>query len=131
MLRMHLILSIHDKIFCICHSGSFPILIISLYFPDDLSLDDDVLAEKRRVASGNIGHDVLTLRELSKIYNGSFLAVDGLSVSIPNGECFGLLGVNGAGKTSTFKMLTGDETVSLGEAYVAGASITEQIKEVC
>ena len=31
-------------------------------------------------------------------------------------QCFGLLGVNGAGKTSTFKMLTGDVTVTGGDA---------------
>lgn len=35
-------------------------------------------------------------------------------------QCFGLLGVNGAGKTSTFKMLTGDSMVTSGEAYLAG-----------
>lgn len=35
-------------------------------------------------------------------------------------QCFGLLGVNGAGKTSTFKMLTGDSLVTSGEAYLAG-----------
>lgn len=35
-------------------------------------------------------------------------------------QCFGLLGVNGAGKTSTFKMLTGDSVVTSGEAYLAG-----------
>ena len=35
-------------------------------------------------------------------------------------QCFGLLGVNGAGKTSTFKMLTGDNTVTSGEAYLNG-----------
>lgn len=35
-------------------------------------------------------------------------------------QCFGLLGVNGAGKTSTFKMLTGDISVSSGEAHVDG-----------
>lgn len=34
-------------------------------------------------------------------------------------QCFGLLGVNGAGKTSTFKMLTGDSMVTGGEAYLA------------
>ncbi|RXM97428.1 ATP-binding cassette sub-family A member 1 [Acipenser ruthenus] len=36
--------------------------------------------------------------------------------------CFGLLGVNGAGKTSTFRMLTGDTTVSSGEAFLNGCS---------
>ena len=31
-------------------------------------------------------------------------------------QCFGLLGVNGAGKTSTFRMLTGDTPITYGEA---------------
>lgn len=35
-------------------------------------------------------------------------------------QCFGLLGVNGAGKTTIFKMLTGDIDVTSGEASVAG-----------
>lgn len=33
-------------------------------------------------------------------------------------QCFGLLGVNGAGKTSTFRMLTGDTTITYGQAFL-------------
>lgn len=51
---------------------------------------------------------------------GRILAVDRLCLGVRPGECFGLLGVNGAGKTSTFKMLTGDETTTGGEAFVNG-----------
>ena len=47
-------------------------------------------------------------------------AVDNLAVGVREGECFGLLGVNGAGKTSTFKMLTGDTSVTGGDATLAG-----------
>ena len=46
------------------------------------------------------------------------------------GDCFGLLGVNGAGKTSTFKMLTGEELVSEGQAFVKGFNVSENIKQV-
>ena len=48
------------------------------------------------------------IRNLTKRYSGaSKPAVDHLTFGVKRGECFGLLGVNGAGKTSTFKMLTG------------------------
>ncbi len=47
-------------------------------------------------------------------------AVDRLCVGVRRGECFGLLGVNGAGKTSTFKMLTGDTDVTFGDAHLDG-----------
>lgn len=45
-------------------------------------------------------------------------------------ECFGLLGVNGAGKTSTFKMLTGDVKISSGEAFVRGISLKTDMPDV-
>ncbi len=51
---------------------------------------------------------------------GRHLAVDRLCLGVPQGECFGLLGVNGAGKTSTFKMLTGDFPPTGGDAYLHG-----------
>ena len=66
--------------------------------------------------------DKLVVHNLTKYY-GSFLAVDGLSVGIPAGECFGLLGINGAGKTSTFMMLTGDAAISSGDAYLDSYSL--------
>ena len=49
---------------------------------------------------------MLKLENVTKYY-GSFLAVDDLSLSVREGEIFGLLGVNGAGKTTTFRMIIG------------------------
>ena len=99
----------------------------------DVSEDNDVTTERLRVLDTAISpmetQDSLILQELRKWY-GSFLAVDRLTVGIPQGECFGLLGVNGAGKTSTFKMLTGDNTISSGDAYLYGYSVKNYIKEV-
>ncbi|MED6292639.1 ATP-binding cassette sub- A member 1 [Characodon lateralis] len=93
--------------------------------------DEDVARERQRILSGGGHSDILELRQLTKIYKRKQKpAVDRLCVGIPPGECFGLLGVNGAGKTSTFKMLTGDSDVTGGEAYLAGKSVTTEINEV-
>ncbi|XP_074384697.1 phospholipid-transporting ATPase ABCA7 isoform X2 [Zonotrichia albicollis] len=93
--------------------------------------DHDVARERARV--GNIpphGH-LLLLKDLTKVYRRRKApAVDRLCVAIPPGECFGLLGVNGAGKTSTFKMLTGDTEVTLGEAWLKGHSVLTDLQSV-
>lgn len=49
---------------------------------------------------------MLKLSHVTKYY-GDFLAVDDLSFEVKDGEIFGLLGVNGTGKTTTFRMITG------------------------
>ena len=89
--------------------------------------DNDVAAERQRIVDTSADQlattDVVVLRQLTKLYNNRFLAVDRLSVGIPKGECFGLLGVNGAGKTSRFAMFTGDTTVSSGDAFLGGLSV--------
>uniref|UniRef100_A0A8C1V7F6 P-type phospholipid transporter n=1 Tax=Cyprinus carpio TaxID=7962 RepID=A0A8C1V7F6_CYPCA len=93
--------------------------------------DEDVARERQRIMSGAVQGDILELRQLTKVYKRKQKpAVDRLCVGIPRGECFGLLGVNGAGKTSTFKMLTGDSVVTKGEAFLAGKSILREIDEV-
>ncbi|XP_059108000.1 phospholipid-transporting ATPase ABCA7 [Peromyscus eremicus] len=86
--------------------------------------DEDVARERERVTKGATKGDVLVLRDLTKVYRGQKSpAVDRLCLGIPPGECFGLLGVNGAGKTSTFRMVTGDTLPSSGEAVLAGHSV--------
>uniref|UniRef100_A0AAR2IGP2 P-type phospholipid transporter n=1 Tax=Pygocentrus nattereri TaxID=42514 RepID=A0AAR2IGP2_PYGNA len=93
--------------------------------------DEDVARERQRIVSGAGQGDILELRELTKVYKRKQKpAVDRLCVGIPPGECFGLLGVNGAGKTSTFKMLTGDSVVTSGEAFLARKSILREIDQV-
>uniref|UniRef100_A0A452QWP9 ATP binding cassette subfamily A member 7 n=1 Tax=Ursus americanus TaxID=9643 RepID=A0A452QWP9_URSAM len=88
--------------------------------------DEDVARERERVVQGATQGDVLVLRDLTKVYHGQRTpAVDRLCLGIPPGECFGLLGMNGAGKTSTFRMVTGDTLPSSGEAMLAGHSVAQ------
>src|SRR5688500_6886483 len=70
-------------------------------------------------------------RGLRKMF-GTFVAVDGLDLTIPRGEVFGLLGANGSGKTTTIRMLTGLLTPTAGTATVVGFDISrdqESIRE--
>ena len=69
--------------------------------------DADVVAERLAMAKGEIPEDApVRVYGLRKTF-GSFVAVDNVSLHIPQGQCFGLLGPNGAGKTTTINMLTG------------------------
>ncbi len=54
---------------------------------------------------------------------GAFRAVDGVSFDVKAGEIFGLLGANGAGKTTVIKMLTGILPPTGGKGTVAGADM--------
>ncbi|KAJ8311155.1 hypothetical protein KUTeg_011294 [Tegillarca granosa] len=95
--------------------------------------DDDVSAERKRITNTPLENlletDSLVIQGLSKQYGG-YKAVDNISFGISNQECFGLLGQNGAGKTSTFKMLTGDLTVTSGNAYLHVYDIKQHLKQL-
>lgn len=64
--------------------------------------DDDVLAEQQRILNGEANDDVIVMSELTKIYPNGKIAVNKLSLGIAPGECFGLLGINGAGYVLSF-----------------------------
>lgn len=51
-------------------------------------------------------------------------------MGVPEKECFGLLGQSGAGKTTTFKMLTGETSVTEGNAYLKGYDVQSSLRSV-
>ncbi|MBI1786920.1 MAG: ABC transporter ATP-binding protein [Acidobacteria bacterium] len=62
---------------------------------------------------------MITVRGLTKQYgsrHGGALAVDGISFAVRTGELFGLIGADGAGKTTCFQMLSGVMPPTSGEA---------------
>ena len=113
-------------------------------------LDDDVIAEEERVrrqlAKGKMTEhivdeeqllekpesDVIKVSDFRKAYTTlcgkPFLAVERISFGLDYGECFALLGVNGAGKSTTFKSLTGDVLATTGKITIAGYDIQRNFK---
>ena len=73
----------------------------------------------------------ITVDRLTKKFGG-FTAVDAISFEVNQGEIFGFLGANGAGKTTAMRMLCGLSMPTSGSASVAGFNVytqTESIKK--
>jgi len=66
---------------------------------------------------------------LSRSY-GSFLAVDGIDLSVESGKIFGFLGPNGAGKTTTIKLLTTLIQPTSGNIHILGIDAIKQPLQV-
>lgn len=71
---------------------------------------------------------VLDIQNLTKKY-GDRTAVNNVSFVVREGEIFGFLGANGAGKSTTIKMLTGLTTVTSGDAFICGNSIKYKFED--
>ncbi|HMQ68425.1 MAG TPA: ABC transporter ATP-binding protein [Ignavibacteria bacterium] len=71
----------------------------------------------------------IEVKNLSKVF-GNFISVNDISFEVKQGEVFGFLGSNGAGKSTTIKMLCGILEPTSGDALVGGFSIATQPDEV-
>jgi ABC-2 type transport system ATP-binding protein len=71
------------------------------------------------------GEVSIRVKALCKRFN-KFVAVDDVSFDVKKGEIFGYLGANGAGKSTTIRMLCGLLAVTSGEATVAGVDVVHQ-----
>ncbi len=72
---------------------------------------------------------VVEARGLRKTF-GHIVAVDSLHLQVRPGEVFGIVGPDGAGKTTTFRMLVGAIEPDAGEALVAGFNVRTHPEEV-
>ncbi|MDQ0198945.1 ABC transporter ATP-binding protein [Neobacillus ginsengisoli] len=71
--------------------------------------------------------NVLELKNLTKKF-ADFIAVDNISLSIAEGEIFGFLGANGAGKSTTINMIAGLLRINDGEITILGKNIAKNSK---
>lgn len=72
---------------------------------------------------------IIEVESLTKRF-GTFKAVDSISLDVKQGEIFGFLGANGAGKTTAMKMLSGLLSPTSGKATVAGFDVFSQQDQI-
>ena len=72
---------------------------------------------------------VISVKHLVKKF-GSFVANDNLSFEVYEGEIFGFLGANGAGKTTAIRILSGLSKPTSGEVTVAGFDAYKQTEDI-
>ncbi len=82
---------------------------------------DSKLADRALLIKTDVEHPILAKSLLKKF--GSFTAVDEINIEVKKGEIFGLLGPNGSGKTTTFKMLCGLLNPTSGKAFINGMDL--------
>ena len=72
------------------------------------------------------GREMIEIRELVKTFDG-FAALDGASLTVPQGAIYGLVGPNGAGKSTLLRHLTGVYRQDSGTVSVDGADVWENV----
>jgi len=75
-----------------------------------------------KMIDGKEGEEIIAVENVKRRF-GDFYAVKGISFTVRRGEVFGLLGANGAGKSTTFRMLCGLLPASEGSLHVAGRDL--------
>lgn len=73
---------------------------------------------------------IIEVKNLRKIFNHEFKAVDGINFEVRKGEIFGFLGPNGAGKTTTLNILCALTKPTEGEASVCEYDVMKQPDDV-
>jgi cell division transport system ATP-binding protein len=83
----------------------------------------DLVPAQKPAPSGDV--PVVELRNVSKVYDGGTVAVDGASVRIGRGEFVFLVGPTGCGKSTCIRMLMKELEASSGDILIAGKKIND------
>ena len=98
--------------------------------------DQDIIDEKERLLKMKPEELLLKVVDMKKYFYVPYdekkvkLAVDSLCLGTSKGECFCLLGVNGAGKTTSFRMLTGEIKPDEGSIHINGIDVINNTNKI-
>jgi len=73
---------------------------------------------------------LITIENVTKLYGGSTVALDDVSVTVEDGEFVVLLGPSGAGKSTLLRLLNGLEAPTSGEVFIDGERVTDTRPDV-
>jgi len=119
----------------------------------EIQMDDDVLAEEENVRNTPNDQFKIKVEDLRKVYwtvgqfrwccrkrrekdppacsrHAPLVAVEGISFGLKPGECFALLGVNGAGKSTTFKSLTSEVEPTSGQIHIGNLNVRKDFNKI-
>ena len=74
--------------------------------------------------------DIITVKNLVKLYDPDIRAVDNISFTVTQGEIFGFLGPNGAGKSTAIKVLTTLLKKTSGDVKIKGFDVEEDARDI-
>ncbi|OQS03575.1 ATP-binding Cassette (ABC) Superfamily, partial [Thraustotheca clavata] len=94
-----------------------------------VAFEEDVEAEAKRVDDGAAKDDNVILDKLHKQFGSEKIALHQLSLGIPKGECFGYLGINGAGKSTTLQILHGALEPTSGSVSINGHPLPAELQQ--
>lgn len=95
-------------------SDTLPLMVSTESLPDH--------SLQQELASHSAG---VSLRNVSKTYGNSFVAVQGIDLDIPAGSYCCLLGPSGCGKTTTLRMIAGHETITSGDIFIGSTRVND------
>jgi multiple sugar transport system ATP-binding protein len=72
----------------------------------------------------------IELKNITKKFGGSFVAVDDLTITIEDGDFITLLGPSGCGKTTTLRQIEGLETPTSGEILIDGQIVFSSLRQI-
>ncbi|GFR60673.1 ATP-binding cassette sub-family A member 3 [Elysia marginata] len=129
-------ISLVQRFYLVGSRAQNAVTAVSIETSSETQEEDDVTAERERInwqlaalQRGSKVSDPLLLANLKKRY-GRVRAVNGLSLGVTSNQCFGLLGQSGAGKTTVFRMLTGQTSITSGNAYLNCLDVKTNLRGV-